>query len=272
MNLLDNHVHTTFSSDGKDSMETAIRKAIDIGVNHLTFTDHMEFHNDKFSIDFDKYCNAISGYKEKYKKYINIYTGIEVGYQKYIKDEIDKVLNSYPFDFVLCSTHTIDKIDVPDKKFFEGYTKEEAYRRYFESILETVSSFENYNVYGHLDYVIRYGDFENNRVIYNDYKDVLDAILRHIIYSDKGIEVNTSGYRYGIKAMHPNTNILRRYKELGGEIITVGSDSHKASDICKDFYKAYEIFQYLDYKYVCMFTERIPVFINIEKSRYGIVV
>ena len=78
MNLLDNHVHTTFSIDGKDSMETVIRRGIDIGVNHLTFTDHMEFHDDRFSIDFDKYCSSITELREKYKNYINIYTGIEV--------------------------------------------------------------------------------------------------------------------------------------------------------------------------------------------------
>lgn len=271
MNLLDNHVHTTFSIDGKDSMETVIRRGIDIGVNHLTFTDHMEFHDDRFSIDFDKYCSSITELREKYKNYINIYTGIEVGYQKHIKDKINEILNSYHFDFILCSTHTVDKIDVPNKKFFEGYTKEETYRKYFQSILDTVRSFDNYNVYGHLDYVIRYGNFENNKVIYNDYKDVLDAILRHIIYSDKGIEVNTSGFRYGVESVHPNTSILRRYKELGGEIITVGSDSHRATDVCKDFHRAYEMLQYLDYKYVCMFMERIPVFMSIEKSREGVV-
>ena len=271
MNMLDNHVHTTFSSDGKDSMEAVIKRAIDMGVKHLTFTDHMEYNTDRFSIDFDKYCKTIEEFKYRYKDDLNIYKGIEVGYQKHLKEDINKIINKYKFDFVLCSTHTVDKINVPNPKFFQGYSKEQAYRRYFESILETVSNFENFDVYGHLDYVIRYGNFEENKVIYNDYKDVLDALLLRIIYNDKGIELNTSGIRYNMGAMHPNKSILKRYKELGGEIITVGSDSHRATDLCKDFTKAYDMLQFLDYRYVCMFKERQPVFFNIEKSKNNIV-
>lgn len=130
MNLLDNHVHTTFSRDGKDSMETVIKKAIDIGTRHLTFTDHMEYNTDKFSIDFEKYCKTIEELQWKYKNYINIYTGIEVGYQKYLKDEINKIINKCPFDFVLCSTHTVDKVNVPNPMFFRVIVK----KKHIESI------------------------------------------------------------------------------------------------------------------------------------------
>lgn len=271
MNMLDNHVHTTFSRDGKDSMEKVIKKAMDKGIVHLTFTDHMEYNTDKFSIDFGKYCKTIEEFQWKYKNYINLYKGIEVGYQNHLKDEINNIINKYAFDFVLCSTHTVDKINVPDPKFFEGYSKEEAYRKYFTSILETVSEFKNFDTYGHLDYIVRYGNYENNKVIYNDYKDVLDALLKTIIASGKGIEINTSGIRYNLEAMHPNQNILRRYKELGGEIITVGSDSHQGKDLCKDFYRAYDMLEFLDYRYVCMFKKRTPVYISIEKTREGTV-
>lgn len=273
MNMLDNHVHTTFSRDGKDNMETVIKRGIDLGVSHLTFTDHMEYNDGEFSIDFEKYCKTIQEYKEKYKSYININTGIEVGYQKHLKKDIETIINYYPFDFILCSTHTVDKIDVPSPKFFEGYSKEEAYRKYFESILDTVSNFNDFDVYGHLDYVIRYGNYKDskgkkiNKIIYNDYRDVLDAILQRIIYNDKGIELNTSGIRYNIGAMHPNRSILKRYRELGGYIITMGSDSHKARDVCKDFNIAYELLRYLDFKRVCTFKDREPIFMSIEKSK-----
>lgn len=137
--------------------------------------------------------------------------------------------------------------------------------------METVCEFKNFDVYGHLDYIVRYGNYENNKVIYNDYKDVLDVLLKTIIESGKGIELNTSGIRYNLEAMHPNKTILQRYNELGGEIITVGSDSHQANDLCKNFYEAYDMLEFLNYRYVCIFKERVPVYINIERSRQGIV-
>ncbi|MGL5314925.1 MAG: histidinol-phosphatase HisJ family protein [Peptostreptococcaceae bacterium] len=267
MNILDNHVHTHFSSDGKDIMEDVIKRAINIGVRHLTFTDHMEFKGDHFSINFDEYISKIEEYKVKYRKEIELLIGIEVGYQKEAKNEILKVLNSNPFDFVLCSTHTIEKVNVPDPKFFDGYSKKEAYTKYFESIIDTTKSFKNYDSYGHLDYIIRYGVYDDNSLIYNDLRDVIDEVLLSIISSGKGIELNTSGYRYGLDAIHPNINIVKRYKELGGEIITVGSDSHRAIDVCKDFDKAYSMLNYLGFKYVCLYKERIPNFISVDKRR-----
>lgn len=267
MILLDNHVHTTFSSDGKDTMESVIKRGINIGVKHLTFTDHLEYNPDGFSLNCEEYINAINEFKEKYKKNIDILAGVEVGYQSHLKKDIENILSSNPFDFVLCSTHTVDKINVSSPKYFSGVSKEEAYTRYFESILKTIKEFNNFNSYGHLDYIIRYGGYEESKVIYNDYKDVLDSVLSTIIASGNGIEINTSGYRYGMNAMHPNIEILKRYKELGGEIITVGSDSHRAIELCADFNEAFQMLNHIGFKYVCKFKERKPEFISIEEKR-----
>ncbi len=267
MNILDNHVHTHFSIDGRDTMEEVIKAAINRGVRYLTFTDHLEYNRDKFSIDCKKYSEAINEYKGKYEKSIELLTGIEVGYQKHLQGEIENIINSNPFDFVLCSTHTVDEINVADEKYFQGISKKEAYTKYFESIMETTKKFRNYDSYGHLDYIIRYGNFENKEIIYEDYRDVIDEVLKNIISSGRGIELNTSGFRYGLNAIHPNIDILRRYKELGGEIITVGSDSHQAKDVCKDFHRAYDMLNYFGFKYVCIFKKRVPQFISIENEK-----
>ncbi|RDY28206.1 histidinol-phosphatase HisJ family protein [Romboutsia weinsteinii] len=266
MNRLDNHVHTHFSSDAKDHMEKVIKRAINIGVKHLTFTDHMEYREDGFSLDLNEYIMQIHNYKELYKKEIEILAGIEVGYQSYIKDKIEESLNSIPLDFVLCSTHRVDKQRLIQSDFFKGLNKKEAYTKYFESIIKTTKEFKKFDVYGHLDYVIRYGNYEDNKIIYDDYKDVLDTLLKTIIYSGKGIELNTSGYRYNLNSMHPNVEILQRYKELGGEVITLGSDSHRASDVCRDFDKSYEILDSLGFKYVCLFRERKTEFLTLGRE------
>lgn len=266
MHILDNHVHTHFSSDGKDHMETVIKEAIKNGVSHLTFTDHLEYNTDHFSLDLDGYIKQIDEYKEKYKKDINLLTGVEVGYKSYIRDKIENIIKSYPFDFVLCSTHTVGDKDISRLKYFDGLTKKEAYDNYYKSIIETNKQFSNYDTYGHLDYVIRYGNYEDKKIAYNDHKEVLDETLKTIINLGKGIELNTSGYRYNLDSPHPNIDILKRYKELGGEIITVGSDSHRAIDVCRDFDKAYAILDYLGFEYVCLFEERKPKFIKFNSE------
>lgn len=268
MKILDNHVHTHFSIDAKDTMEDVIKRAIDIGVDYLTFTDHLEYNTDHFSLDIPQYISKIAEYKDKYKKDIELLTGIEVGYQSHLNKEINELLNLSQFDFILCSTHTIEKIPVSHKEYFEGFSKEEAYRKYFNSIIQTNKEFSNYDVYGHLDYINRYAIYEDNKILYNDYIDVLDEVLKIIIEKGKGIELNTSGYRYGLNAIHPNIDIVKRYKELGGEIITLGSDSHRAIDVCADFDKSYEMLEYLGFRYVSVFKNRKCEFIPIYQSAY----
>ena len=253
MKILDNHVHTHFSIDSKDTMEDVIKRAIDIGVDYLTFTDHLEYNTDHFSLDIHQYISKIAEYKEKYKKDIELLTGIEVGYQSHLNKEINELLNLSQFDFILCSTHTIEKIPVSYKEYFEGFSKEEAYRKYFNSIIQTNKEFSNYDVYGHLDYINRY---------------VLYEVLKIIIEKGKGIELNTSGYRYGLNSIHPNIDIVKRYKELGGEIITLGSDSHRAIDVCADFDKSYEMLECLGFRYVSVFKNRKCEFIPIYQSAY----
>ena len=264
MNTLDNHVHTHFSMDSKEVMENVIKRAVNIGVKYLTFTDHLEYEDGKFTLDLNKYVETIYYYSEKYKKDINLLTGIEIGYESNIKNKIDDIINKYPFDFVLCSTHSVDGKKIYKDDFFNGLNQKEAYNKYYQSIIDTTKEFKSFDVYGHLDYIIRYGNY-CTKALYDDYKDILDEVLKSIINIGKGIEVNTSGYRYNLDTVHPNINVLKRYKELGGEILTIGSDAHKAIDICSGFDRTYEMLDYLGFKYVCLFEERKPKFVKVEK-------
>ena len=97
---------------------------------------------------------------------------------------------------------------------------------YFESILENISAYDGFDVYGHIDYVVRYGPNKNREYSYGRYKDILDEILKKLISMGKGIELNTGGYHYGLGEPNPCTAVIRRYRELGGEIITIGADAH----------------------------------------------
>ena len=128
-----------------------------------------------------------------------------------------------PFDFVIGSTHVINGLDVSDSRFFEGKTKKEAYTEYFENVLENAKLHDCYNVYGHLDYINRYSHYEDNSLEYEDYSDIIDEILKVLVSKGKGLDINTSGYRYGLGRTNPQLDIVKRFKELGGEIVTVGS-------------------------------------------------
>lgn len=159
-----------------------------------------------------------------------------------------------------------------DKSFFERLTPYQAVTKYLNEVLKNINIYKNeFDVYGHIDYVIRYiiknyGSLMT-RIDYNDFKELLDEILISIIKSDKGIEINTSGLRYNLGEPHPNIDILKRYKELGGKIITVGSDAHKASDLVSNFDMVYDMLDSIGYEEQVIYHNRIPSFVKIKKLR-----
>ncbi|MBO8159123.1 histidinol-phosphatase HisJ family protein [Thermosyntropha sp.] len=262
----DYHVHTDFSGDCNTSMEEMIKKAIKLGLKELAFTDHVDYDYPDPSfeaIDYNTYTKFFEELKSKYEKKINLLLGVEVGYQPHIKKNIEELLQTYPFDFVICSTHMADRLDFYTGDFFQAKNQNESYRRYFENVLDAVNQFQNYDVYGHLDFIVRYGNFKSKTLAYADFKDIIDEILRKIIANGSGIEINTSGYRYKLNQLHPQTEIVKRYKELGGEIITVGSDAHRAEDLCSHFDIAYALLEKLDIKYIATYRQRKCSFVKI---------
>lgn len=266
MQIRDHHVHSEFSGDCNTPMNKLIDKAISLGMKEIIFTDHLDldYPSDEicFEIDVEKYIKKIDVHRKNYKE-IEILSGVEIGYQPHVKEKINDILNSNAFDFVICSTHVCEGIELDKGDLFEGSTQHDGYMRYLEAVKDNVENFDNYDVYGHLDFIVRYGDFENRHLNYNDYKLILDDILNTIIKKGKGIEVNTSGLRYGNREMHPNKDILQRYYELGGKIITLGSDSHKLEDYCYGFDIAINVLKEIGFKEVAEYKNRKPYFIKI---------
>ncbi|MBU1142807.1 MAG: histidinol-phosphatase HisJ family protein, partial [Firmicutes bacterium] len=193
----------------------------------------------------------------------NVYMGVEIGYQPHLNERMTNFLKSYPFDFVICSIHLGDGLDFYNGDFFKGKTQAEAYRRYYEIVLHAVKSYDDYDVFGHLDYIIRYGGYENRTYQLKDYAEILDEILMTIIKKGKGLEINTSGIRYGLGVLHPGIDLLKRYKELGGKIITFGSDTHKIKDYYDGFEEAKKMLLEAGFEYVTVFKNRKPEFVKI---------
>ena len=148
-------------------------------------------------------------------------------------------------------------------KYFGNKSEKQAYREYFESILENVNVFDNYDVYGHLDYVVRYSPYESRHFDLKDYEDVIYEIMKSIIENGKGIEINTAGIRKNLGYSHPHKDILKMYKNLGGEIITIGSDAHACQHLGYKFEDVPELLKSTGFKYYTVFENRQPKFIYI---------
>lgn len=270
MILADFHVHSSHSEDSETPMEQQIEAGIKAGLRYMCFTEHMDrdfpgSDDDKklFEVDTDSYYRNCMECREKYKDKIDIRFGIEYGCQSHLRQHNEDYVNKYPFDFVIASQHLVDGTDVYYPEYFKGLAEHEAYLKYFEATLESICLFDGYDVFGHLDYIVRYGPNKNRDYHYEDYADVLDEILKQLIKRGRGIEINTAGFRKLSDEANPSREILKRYRDFGGEIITVGSDAHKSADVAGDFDRAEELLKDIGYEYYCIYKDRTPEFLRL---------
>lgn len=222
--MKDCHVHTNISHDGISQYEDYINIGKQKGIDEITFTEHWDDYTGLdtklTTLNVAKYMSEYLKYKDDSKLKINF--GIEIGLQPDIFKKVESIVDEYPFDFIIGSSHITCKKDMAmDKSFFEGLSRREAYLQYFKEVLENIKLYDAFDVYGHIDYVVRYGGYIENKIDYQEFRNILDEILLALISKDKGIEINTSGIRYGLGNPHPNIDIIKRYKELGGKIITM---------------------------------------------------
>ncbi|MBR1931213.1 MAG: histidinol-phosphatase HisJ family protein [Lachnospiraceae bacterium] len=269
--LSDCHLHTSHSGDSEAPMEEMILQGISQGLTTMCFTEHNDFDYPvteldpagKFELNTDAYLYDLIRLREKYADRIRILFGVELGLQPSVIRRNAIYAKSYDFDFIIGSSHLVRERDPYYPEYYEGRSDEEAYREYFESILENIQKFSNFDVYGHLDYVVRYGRTRDENYTYAQYSDIFDEILKLLIDKEKGIELNTGGLKKGMRDVHPCTDIIKRYKELGGEIITVGSDSHDTAHIAEGFDRAMEVLKACGFSYYTIFEKRVPEFKRI---------
>lgn len=266
--MIDYHVHSLFSADCDVEMEIMCREAIKAGIRELCFTEHLDidypFGDLPFTFDFEAYHHRLEEMKQQFPQ-LSIKKGIEIGYQQHVLSENLDVLRRHSFDFVLSSVHVVDGFDPYYPSYFEGKTKKVAYRRYLEKVYESVTNFRTYSVIGHLGYVSRDAPYEDPELRYEDFPDEIDAILRELISSHRGLEVNTSGYRYNPYPIPP-LSILKRYRELGGEIVTLGSDAHFPKHLAFHFSDAQQLLEEAGFKYLTVFDKMEPRFEKIHPS------
>lgn len=264
----DSHMHTRFSTDSDADIRDMIESALKKGLQSICITDHIDkdypFHEDTgaeaFLVDLDEYFPKLAEWKEAYAEKIQIRRGIELGLQPHLAGFYEELTNQYPFDFVIGSVHVVHGMDPYYGEIFEGRSDEEVYKETFLATMENLDAVSSFDVLGHLDYVVRYGKCQARQYSYKKYAQEIDEILKKVIAMGKGIELNTAGWKYGLAFCHPHPEILCRYKELGGEIITVGSDAHKPEHVAYDFQKAADVLKACGFKYYTEFQGREPIF------------
>lgn len=272
MVLPDYHVHTIYSPDSKMEPEEAVLAAISSGVSEICFTEHMDLghHMESFNRipDFERMEKAVSQLRKKYPE-INIRKGIEVGYIRDTAKQTAKVLSGQMFDYVLLSTHCVDGIDcyVPESK--RNRDKFTAYKRYLETVYDSVTDdnlTKYYDCVSHIGYIAKCNHYEDNVFPYQLFPELFDKVLREIIKRGKGIEVNTSGInRAGHVLPHPS--IIHRYRELGGRIITIGSDAHKPQNVGAYIKDAIDIIAQAGFQEITLFKNREPSFVSISHEK-----
>lgn len=258
--MYDFHLHSNFSIDSKTPMDAMVISAIENNLRSICFTDHIDLESTEKKIDFlfrtDDYFREIKRVKYKHIGKIEILGGVEIGMQPHLKEKYDLLLGQNPFDFVIMSIHSIAKKSIAIDNIFQEMPIEQIYEIYFNEMYESVKLFDNYDVLGHMDYIDRYIHNPLNIPNYDRYYEIISEILKIIIQNGKGIEVNTAGMRRGLDYCNPKPSILELYKDLGGEILTIGSDAHSSEHIGYNYRLAEKLIKDLGFKYIYIFKAR----------------
>jgi histidinol-phosphatase (PHP family) len=258
--LTDYHFHSLYSFDSETPPVEIVETALKKGLKEICFTEHKDLELQYFVVDFyddSRVSASINALKREYGERIKIRKGVELDFQTETIPDFEKFVETYEFDFILASVHAIEH-DFVGPEFFETREPDRAFELYFDEVL-SLSRLTSFDVLGHMDYVKRHSPVKLNP---GKYKEIFRQILGNIIKNGKGIELNTSGWRHNPGEPYPSTYILKMYREMGGEIITVGSDAHKAEDIGRDFDKALKLLEETGFTGVYVFENRRMMKIN----------
>lgn len=258
----DYHVHTYYSDDSECPMEDMINRALQLGLDEIAFTEHVDYGvKTDLNCDYATYFEEIKRLQEKYAEQIRIKYGIEFGVQIQTTEQFQNDYEKYPFDFVILSNHQINNKEFWNYTYQEGKSQLEYQENYYKAIYEVIRQFKSYSVLGHLDMIKRYdkiGNFPDEKIM-----EYVDPILKLVIEDGKGIELNTSSFKYGLKDLMPSRRILKRYHELGGTIITIGSDAHNIEYLADQIDEVKKELKSMGYKTFCTFEKMKPKYHNL---------
>lgn len=258
--MFDYHLHSSVSFDSSCDAKKIVLAAENKGLKEICFTDHYDFNDDsQKKHDIFDMNDYILTYDNIFSQQIIIKHGVEFGLTHWNQKELETLLTRYNFDFVLGSVHFTGGYDPYYKDFWVNNGIEEGFEKYLLQTLKCVEAHSDFDVLGHINYVCK---SEHNPtkgpLRYNDYSEICDEIMKVLVHKGKGMEINTSG-KDRVGEFLPAYDFIKRFKELGGEIITVGSDSHDNVRVGQYIPEALDIVKEI-FGYVCTFDKRKVIF------------
>ncbi|GHV01140.1 phosphoesterase [Clostridia bacterium] len=264
--MTDFHTHSLFSGDADDTLENMVRAAIRAGCRYLCPTEHcnLDFARNRIDIepsDLDGYAAEFARLRTKYAGQIRLTYGIELGYDMHCKSDYADIVKKYRFEYVINSTHLIDGEDCYHG-YFDRYDVKTAFTNYLKAVRDSLDAPYRFDTVGHFGYVARNCPYENVDM-YTAAPDLADDILKTMISRGVCLEANSS-VRRAPQPCLPAANVLKRYRELGGESIVFGSDAHRTGDLFRSRSAVIEHLRNVGFKYHTVWDEGKKIQLKIE--------
>ncbi len=286
---IDVHNHTRhFSIDGVQTLDGLIEDAKSIGLAGVAVTEHYdkdmvdEFIYSGIStvgqlpepgewvFNFPTYINLMD---EKIKQLqaagdaFLLLKGVELGFLPYLAAPYDEYFNPLELDSIVVSVHSMDNRSLYQYPEYYESSKTESYGRYLETLIQAVDSLSCFQVLGHYDYVTRKAPYRDKALRYRDFSDYFDELFKRLISKGKSLEINTrAAYQSDVSDradLLPDADLIRRYLELGGEFISLASDSHDRGQVGLLFNETTAYLKSLGVCYLTAYIKRQPVMLKI---------
>lgn len=268
----DLHVHSCCSADGESSIADYAGEAAQLGLAEVGFCEHADFD------PRDRSCGTmqVALYDQEIAsarsvpRGVRLRQGVEISFQASLAGAIGKWLAGHSWDYVVASVHLVDYRDgwaiVSERPaiqaYFQGHSARQAYLPYFEELLRAVESGLG-DVLGHFDLVKRYGAEVYGPLDPCAFEDEVRVVLKALVARGMALEVNTSGLRQAPGETYPALTVLRWYREIGGEVVTIGSDAHHARQLASGLLEGEALVRAAGFRAIVTYEQRQARFLDL---------
>jgi histidinol-phosphatase (PHP family) len=237
--MFDTHLHTEFSCDSQMNCRQATRAAQKLGIG-IIITEHLDLdypeNPEEFIFDFREYFDAFGPLRQEGR----LLLGLELGLRAECVEKNREIIKGWPFDEIVGSIHVVDGLDIYSPAYCKNREKKSAYGRYLATMAECVRDFDGFDTLGHVDYICRYAAYGDPELYIGDFYDEWTAVCSELLRKEKTLEINTRRFdrQAAVEALAP---LYRRYREMGGKYVTVGSDAHRAENVGRGLAAAWDM-------------------------------